>query len=194
MSICPSNSITGMEFDRLSIIAPLLVIEMIATDTVICNGRERHKSRERRESKIYTIMEDREVRQKNLIQSLNTGSGGGRVQDVGHPSTERLYTRQLLELEQQRRLINRQTINADISLSGIEDIDPILRMVAQVRASYLKALFDLARENDGLPTPVQIETLRDLRESYDELVNASNALETALERGYIDLESVESDQ
>ena len=135
-----------MEFDRLSIIAPLLVIEMIATDTVICNGRERHKSRERRESKIYTIMEDREVRQKNLIQSLNTGSGAGRVQDVGHPSTERLYTRQLLELEQQRRLINRQTINADISLSGVEDIDPILRMVAQVRASYLKALFDLARK------------------------------------------------
>ena len=191
MSISPSNSITGMEFDRLSIIAPLLVIERIAADTVICNGRE---SGECLESKICTIMEDREVRQKNLIQSLNTGSGAGRVQDVGHPSTERLYTRQLLELEQQRRLINRQTINADISLSGIEDIDPILRMVAQVRASYLKALFDLARESDGLPTPVQIETLRDLRESYDELVNASNALETALERGYIDLESVESDQ
>ena len=170
------------------------MIERVAANTVNCNGRERHKSRERRVSKIYTIMEDREVRQKNLIQSLNTGSGGGRVQDVGHPSTERLYTRQLLELEQQRRLINRQTINADISLSGVEDIDPILRMVAQVRASYLKALFDLARESDGLPTPVQIETLRDLRESYDELVNASNALETALERGYIDLESVESDQ
>ena len=63
-----------------------------------------------------------------------------------------------------------------------------------MRASYLKALFDLATESDSLPTPAQIETLRDLRESYDELVNASNALETALERGYIDLESVESDQ
>ena len=172
-----------MEFDRLSIITPALVIERIAADTVSCN---------RREGKLCTIMEDREVRQKNLIQSLNTGSGGDRVQDVGHPSAERLYTRQLLELEQQRRLINRQTINADISLSGVEDIDPILRMVAKVRASYLKALFDLAREHDSLPTPTQIEALRDLRESYDELVNASNALETALERGYIDLESVES--
>ena len=100
---------------------------------------------------------------------------------------ERQYKRQLLVLEQQRRTINRDTINPHISFEKIEDVDPILTMVAEVRASYIKALFDLANGRDGIPTAAQVEQLRDLRRSYTELVEASNALETAIERGYITL-------
>jgi len=100
---------------------------------------------------------------------------------------ERQYKRQLLVLEQQRRTINRDTINPEISFDKIEDVDPILTMVAEVRASYLKALFDLANDRDGIPTAAQIDALRNLRRSYRELVEATNALETAIERGYITL-------
>lgn len=100
---------------------------------------------------------------------------------------ERQYKRQLLVLEQQRRTINRDTINPQLSVDKIEDVDPILTMVAEVRASYLKALFDLANSRDGMPSAGQVEHLRDLRRCYRELVEATNALETAIERGYITL-------
>lgn len=60
-----------------------------------------------------------------------------------------------------------------------------LTMVAEVRAAYLKALFDLANNRNGMPSAKEIQKLSDLRRSYSELVDATNALETALERGYI---------
>lgn len=100
---------------------------------------------------------------------------------------ERQYKRQLLELEQQRRTINRDTINPQITFDKIGDVDPILTMVAEVRAAYLKALFDLAGNREGIPSAGQIDQLRELRLSYSELVEATNALETAIERGYITL-------
>ncbi len=100
---------------------------------------------------------------------------------------DRQYKRQLLVLEQQRRTINRDTINPEISFDKIEDVDPILSMVAEVRASYLKALFDLANNREGMPGAREIEQLRELRLTYRELVEATNALETAIERGYITL-------
>lgn len=93
--------------------------------------------------------------------------------------------RQRLILEQQRRVINQETISSKISIPAIEDFNPILSMVADVRAAYLEALFDLAKERDGMPTVEQIRKLQELRVSYTELVDATNALETALERGYI---------
>jgi len=60
-------------------------------------------------------------------------------------------------------------------------------MVAEGRASYLKALFDLAANREGMPSGAQIEQLRELRLSYRELVEATNELEAAIGRGYITL-------
>lgn len=100
---------------------------------------------------------------------------------------DRKNARHLLMLEQKRRTINQDTIRPEISMSSMDDIGPILTMVAEVRAAYLKALFELANNRDGMPSAKEIENLRDLRRSYSELVDASNALETAIERGYIDV-------
>ena len=98
---------------------------------------------------------------------------------------ERNNARHLLALEQKRRTINQETIGPEVLMSAVEDVTPILTMVAEVRAAYLKSLFTLANNRDGMPTPKQIDELRHLRRSYKELVDATNALETAMERGYI---------
>lgn len=98
---------------------------------------------------------------------------------------ERKNARQLLMLEQLRRTINLETISSEIPMPSMDDITPILKMVAEVRTAYLKGLFDVANECEGIPTIEQIQKLQELRRSYSELVDATNALETALERGYI---------
>ena len=100
---------------------------------------------------------------------------------------DRRNARHLLMLEQKRRTINQETIRPEVSMSAMDDMEPILTMVAEVRAAYLKALFELANSRDGMPSAGQIDKLRELRRSYSELVDASNALETAIERGYIDV-------
>ena len=67
---------------------------------------------------------------------------------------------------------------------------PVLCLVAPARARYLKALFDLgAGVQDGTPTDSQFAELKKLRVEYEELVTGAKALETALQRGYIDVES-----
>ncbi len=100
---------------------------------------------------------------------------------------DRKNARHLLMLEQKRRTINQETIGPEVSMSTMDDITPILTMVAEVRAAYLKSLCELAENRDGMPTSKEIENLSQLRRSYTELVDATNALETALERGYIEV-------
>ena len=98
--------------------------------------------------------------------------------------------RLLMELERSMRTINRKLINPEINDLTIDGLRPVLGMVASARARYLKALFDLgASENgaDDRPTEAQFEELRKLRHEYDELVNGAKALETAIQRGYIDV-------
>ncbi len=59
-------------------------------------------------------------------------------------------------------------------------------MVAKTRAAYLTEFFDVARNCEGnLPAGEQIGRLRALRESYEEQISAAQALETALQRGYL---------
>lgn len=102
---------------------------------------------------------------------------------------EREKNRILVALERHRRLINRERINTEIPLLDMEGIHPIVSMVADVRAAYLKALFEVASGREGLPTPKQIDRLAQLRRSYREVVDAANALEVAIERGYMDVKS-----
>jgi hypothetical protein len=96
--------------------------------------------------------------------------------------------RLLLELEKKRREINRSIINAAIPELSREALNPMLTMVAQARKNYLCCLTDMARDCQGeAPDSQQIETLRAFRETYDELVSAANALETAIQRDYLDV-------
>lgn len=96
--------------------------------------------------------------------------------------------RLLLELERSMRKINRESINPQIREVSIEDLHPLLSLVASARARYLKALFDLGADaRDGRPSGEQFDELAKLRHEYEELVSGAKALETAIQRGYLDV-------
>lgn len=98
--------------------------------------------------------------------------------------------RVLLTLEQHRKTINREKINAEVEIQDVSNIQPVLTMVAELRAAYVKALFEVANDRDGLPTSEHIDKLTQLRNAYSEVVDAANAMEIAIERGYVDVKSV----
>ncbi len=100
--------------------------------------------------------------------------------------------RLLLALEQRRKLVNRETINPEIRTLELGEIEPILKMVAEVRAAYVSELFALAERRDGLPNTDDIALLAEHRVVYEELISAANALETMIERGYLDVDSLSS--
>jgi len=98
--------------------------------------------------------------------------------------------RLLMEMERRMRSINRELINPKIKELTVDDMHPVLCLVAHARARYLKALFDIgAGVQDGMPSDSQFTELKKLRIEYDELLNGAKALETAIQRGYIDVES-----
>lgn len=94
--------------------------------------------------------------------------------------------RLLLELEQAIRTINQEVINPVIPELTIKGLCPVLKMVANARADYLQMLIALG-EKDAQPTSTQIEELRSLRVTYDECIAGAQALETAIQREYIDV-------
>ena len=96
--------------------------------------------------------------------------------------------RLLLLVDRELREINRQVIHKEFEKLSIDDLKPSLNLVARARADYLKDLFDIAKEfPDSLPPAERVETLAKHRIRYDELVAASKALETAIERSYLDV-------
>lgn len=96
--------------------------------------------------------------------------------------------RLLLKFEKSVREINREEINPTIPELNLEDLSPVVSMVAKARARYLKELFDLANVSEGeTPTLEQIKRLEKLRFIYEELVEGAKALEIAIERGYLDV-------
>jgi len=101
--------------------------------------------------------------------------------------------RLLLEISKQVREINRETINPEIPEIKQDDLNPIIKLVAKARAVYVKEVFDISHmsdEDDILPSKDQIRHLKNLRESYDELLQAAHAVETAIERGYLDVQKI----
>ncbi len=97
--------------------------------------------------------------------------------------------RLLLEIDKSIRELNREVINPAIPKLAMADLEPAMKLVARSRAEYLKELFDMASVvGQGLPSPDQINHLRNLRMTYEELVAAAKALSTAIERGYLDVE------
>lgn len=98
--------------------------------------------------------------------------------------------RLLLELDRQRRDINREIINPRMPELALTDLKPVLTMVAQARADYISQLLELAGScHDQAPTSEQIATLKRSRETFDELVAAVNALESVISRDYLDVKS-----
>ncbi len=96
--------------------------------------------------------------------------------------------RLLLELEQAMRTVNQDIINPEIPALTLKKLNPVLKMVAQARAAYLNTLFEMAQQSeDQLPSSEQIARLRTLRLTYDECVAGAQAMETAIQRGYLDV-------
>ncbi len=102
--------------------------------------------------------------------------------------------RLLLELSKTIGDINYDIINPSISALNVEELQPILQLVARARAraraAYLKEMYDLANEvGDSLPSKQQMTKLIRSREMYEELLSGAQAVEVAVERGYLDVES-----
>lgn len=96
----------------------------------------------------------------------------------------------LLELDRLRRDINRQVLKPRIDDLDLTKLTPVINAVAHARADYVDTLLRIGKAADNLsPTQEQIEELRVKREAYDELVSAANALETIIQRDYIDVVS-----
>ncbi|SFB91405.1 hypothetical protein SAMN05660443_0901 [Marinospirillum celere] len=99
-----------------------------------------------------------------------------------------MKNRMLIELERIRKEINREVINPLVPELALADLSPLLTMVANARADYVKALLDLAQATEGeAPSIDQVHQLRDRRLIFEELVTATNALETVIQREYMDV-------
>jgi len=98
--------------------------------------------------------------------------------------------RLLIELDRAMREVNRDTINPLLNELTPEDILPIMEMVAKARGHYLQELFKLSKitaEGQELSAE-SVKELRFSRLIYKELIEASQALDIAIERGYLDVE------
>ncbi len=96
--------------------------------------------------------------------------------------------RLLMALERNRQHINRDIINPCVSELTLDGLEPVLRLVAHARARYLEAWFNLGEKaQDRRPTAEEFTELTRLRTEYEELVKAAQAMETAIQRGYLDV-------
>jgi len=96
--------------------------------------------------------------------------------------------RLLLAFEQRLREINRNTLNPMIHELTVTELDPLIQMVAEARGRYLLGVVNLGKATGGvMPSDAQIKELQKTRVRYDELVSVAKALETAIERGYLDV-------
>lgn len=96
--------------------------------------------------------------------------------------------RLLVELHKLMRDTNQEIINPRIKELQLADLKPLIEMVATARATYLEEMFSLAETQQGEPpSPDQIKHLRHLRIIFEELSYGAKALETAIERDYLEV-------
>lgn len=95
--------------------------------------------------------------------------------------------RQFLEqLEMSIAVANREVIHQQIPNLNRQTFQQLAVMVAKFRANYLAAAMRLA-ESPGSCDSACLEDLKRKRELYDEGRAAFEALERAIERGYVDI-------
>lgn len=101
--------------------------------------------------------------------------------------------RLLLELGKYRSDVNKKIINSCLEDLDLDKLTPIIDLVAKSRAAYVSELTKLAgNPADTGPSTEQIELLRARRLEFSELVEATNALEIIIERGYVDVLEAEA--
>ena len=103
---------------------------------------------------------------------------------------EKDINRLMLSYQQLFKKANREHINPEIEELTIEGLKPIVDIVAQSRAIYLKYVYDLGKKYEGSedgPTVEELKKLKVLRLRFTELAEGSQAFETSIQRGYLDL-------
>jgi hypothetical protein len=92
------------------------------------------------------------------------------------------------ELEQAITKINREQIGAVVGKITKENFINVVKMVACLRARYLYTVLQLGGKchSECIPTASALE-LKSLHEAYAEAMEGFDALEHALERGYVTL-------
>lgn len=96
--------------------------------------------------------------------------------------------RALKQLDHVIREVNREVLNSMIPPLENDHMLPVMAVVAKARGLYLKELFQTAQSSNGaVPTAEQLERLKHARETFEELLAGAHALETVVERGYVDI-------
>lgn len=96
-----------------------------------------------------------------------------------------------MQFDQQLKTINREVLNPLFPEMNAEALTPVIHVVARARADYLSAFFQVASgmEAGQVMSVQQQADLAHLRSTYEELVAGIRALETAMDRGYLDVQS-----
>lgn len=105
---------------------------------------------------------------------------------------EKDINRFLIQFEHLLRQANREHINPKIDELAIEDLQPIMNMVAKSRAMYLEHLYKLCQKYEGsedLPSNEEMQRLRAFRNRFIELADGAKSFEISIQRGYLDLKS-----
>jgi len=99
--------------------------------------------------------------------------------------------RLLLKFQQLVSSINREIINPEIEELAIENLRPLITLVARSRAVYLKELYELSRRYEGIdqfPSDKEMHNLARLRSRYIDLVDGAQSFEISIQRGYLDIQ------
>ncbi|KZY30364.1 hypothetical protein A3752_23405 [Oleiphilus sp. HI0081] len=105
---------------------------------------------------------------------------------------EQDINRLMLHYEQLYRKSNREIINPEIEALSTSDLKPIVNIVAQSRAAYLKFMYELGKKYDDLddsPSAEELKKLKTLRLRFEELAEGAKAFETSIQKGYLDLKT-----
>lgn len=96
---------------------------------------------------------------------------------------EKTLHRHLLEVEQLIIHANRKAIHGRLKRVTKHQLESLSSRVAKIRAEYLAAAFETDWETEDFDAP----RIRRLRALYEEAVAVFDALERAIERGYLDI-------
>jgi hypothetical protein len=95
-----------------------------------------------------------------------------------------------MQMQRTLRAINREVINGVVPDLDVDRLKPFFTLVAKARALYIQKLMEIAGGGSDMPSDAQVKELSLLRRSYDELLSGGQMIETAIERGYIDVKGM----
>jgi len=109
---------------------------------------------------------------------------GATLEDTGLLRKQRQF---LEQIERGIAEANREIIHERIPELDSQAFVSLALQVARLRARYLEAALERHDDEDGESAAAWSRTLRERREAYEEAVGAFEALQRAIQRGYVDI-------